>query len=298
MQSSDLTALGAAWPVLAAIHNGCIGGGAPIWVCCADMRCASADAYFCIKEIDIGTVADVGTLQRLPPKPDRAGSGNASRSLPTQAAVPREARQIGRDQPRDSPTACRQPPGRDGNRRRNRQQTAAVIRSSGTKENDQLQAPRPFGGRQPPNFIATWNAAGMPLLERYPGRDHGVDGKQKAELRTDRFVAPILQACCQRWRQAFSAGMAGVLVISTVTMRCPRRPRSSSKVLLIRQFRSYWLTALAYYLASALGLAVYASFHTQISTCGHRRPGFCIAGTDLAACLAGAALGAGGSISH
>jgi enoyl-CoA hydratase len=30
------------------------------------MRYCSSDAYFTIKEIDIGMVADVGTLQRLP----------------------------------------------------------------------------------------------------------------------------------------------------------------------------------------------------------------------------------------
>ena len=30
------------------------------------MRYCAADAYFTIKEIDIGMVADVGTLQRLP----------------------------------------------------------------------------------------------------------------------------------------------------------------------------------------------------------------------------------------
>ncbi len=52
-------------PVLAAIHNTCIGGGVDL-TCCCDMRYASADAYFSIKEIDIGMTADVGTLQRLP----------------------------------------------------------------------------------------------------------------------------------------------------------------------------------------------------------------------------------------
>ncbi len=52
-------------PVLAAIHGGCIGGGIDL-ITCADMRYASSDARFTIKEIDIGMVADVGTLQRLP----------------------------------------------------------------------------------------------------------------------------------------------------------------------------------------------------------------------------------------
>ncbi|MFG6466260.1 crotonase/enoyl-CoA hydratase family protein [Roseateles sp. BYS87W] len=52
-------------PVLAAIHGACVGGGIDL-ICAADMRYCSADAYFSIKEIDIGMVADVGTLQRLP----------------------------------------------------------------------------------------------------------------------------------------------------------------------------------------------------------------------------------------
>jgi enoyl-CoA hydratase len=52
-------------PVLAAIQGGCIGGGVDLVTAC-DMRYCSADAFFTIKEIDIGMVADVGTLQRLP----------------------------------------------------------------------------------------------------------------------------------------------------------------------------------------------------------------------------------------
>lgn len=32
----------------------------------ADIRYASSDAYFQIKEVDIGMAADVGTLQRFP----------------------------------------------------------------------------------------------------------------------------------------------------------------------------------------------------------------------------------------
>ncbi len=52
-------------PVLAAIHYTCIGGGIDMVSCC-DMRYCTADAYFSIKEIDIGMTADVGTLQRLP----------------------------------------------------------------------------------------------------------------------------------------------------------------------------------------------------------------------------------------
>ncbi len=52
-------------PVIAAIHGGCIGGAVDMVTACC-MRYASADAFFCIQEINIGMVADVGTLQRLP----------------------------------------------------------------------------------------------------------------------------------------------------------------------------------------------------------------------------------------
>ncbi len=52
-------------PVLAAVHNGCIGAGVDIVSAC-DMRYATKDAYFTVKEVDMGLVADLGTLQRLP----------------------------------------------------------------------------------------------------------------------------------------------------------------------------------------------------------------------------------------
>ena len=52
-------------PVIAAVHGGCIGGGVDIVSAC-DMRYCTEDAYFTIREIDMGMVADLGTLQRLP----------------------------------------------------------------------------------------------------------------------------------------------------------------------------------------------------------------------------------------
>ena len=52
-------------PVLAAIHAACLGAAVDIVTAC-DMRYATADAYFSVAEIDLGIVADLGTLQRLP----------------------------------------------------------------------------------------------------------------------------------------------------------------------------------------------------------------------------------------
>jgi enoyl-CoA hydratase len=52
-------------PVIAAIQGACIGGALDLVTSC-DMRYAAADAMFSVREIDLGMVADVGTLQRLP----------------------------------------------------------------------------------------------------------------------------------------------------------------------------------------------------------------------------------------
>ena len=52
-------------PVIFAIQGGCIGGAVDM-VTTGCIRYATQDAFFCIQEINIGMVADVGTLQRLP----------------------------------------------------------------------------------------------------------------------------------------------------------------------------------------------------------------------------------------
>jgi len=52
-------------PVIAAIHGACIGGGVDLVSAC-DVRYCTQDAFFQIKEVDVGLAADVGTLQRVP----------------------------------------------------------------------------------------------------------------------------------------------------------------------------------------------------------------------------------------
>ncbi|KAI9493855.1 ClpP/crotonase-like domain-containing protein [Zychaea mexicana] len=52
-------------PVIVALHNGVIGAGVDL--CTAgDIRYGTKDSYYCVKEVDVGLAADVGTLQRLP----------------------------------------------------------------------------------------------------------------------------------------------------------------------------------------------------------------------------------------
>lgn len=52
-------------PVIAAVHGYCIGGGID-FITAADMRFASSDAVFSVREAKVAIVADLGTLQRLP----------------------------------------------------------------------------------------------------------------------------------------------------------------------------------------------------------------------------------------
>ncbi len=52
-------------PVIAAIHGYCIGGGVDLIAAC-DIRLASSDAMFSVREAKVAIVADLGSLQRLP----------------------------------------------------------------------------------------------------------------------------------------------------------------------------------------------------------------------------------------
>lgn len=52
-------------PVIAAVHSHCIGGGVDLLSAC-DIRVATTDAIFSIRETRIAIIADLGTLQRLP----------------------------------------------------------------------------------------------------------------------------------------------------------------------------------------------------------------------------------------
>ncbi len=48
-------------PVIVGVHGLCIGGGIDL-ITAADVRYCTEDAKFTIKEVDIGIVADLGTI--------------------------------------------------------------------------------------------------------------------------------------------------------------------------------------------------------------------------------------------
>jgi enoyl-CoA hydratase/carnithine racemase len=52
-------------PVIAGVHGACVGAGVDLITAC-DVRLCTASASFCVKEVDLGIVADMGTLSRLP----------------------------------------------------------------------------------------------------------------------------------------------------------------------------------------------------------------------------------------
>ncbi len=65
LQASFTVLTQARIPVIAAIQGACIGAGLDMASAC-DLRFVAPDAYFRVEEINIGMMADVGSLQRLP----------------------------------------------------------------------------------------------------------------------------------------------------------------------------------------------------------------------------------------
>mgnify|MGYP002629831224 CR=1 FL=1 len=148
-------------PVLAAIHNTCIGGGVDL-VCCCDMRYATEDAWFAIREIDIGMTADVGTLQRMPKlvadgivrelaytgrnlgAHEAREIGFVNRVFPDQETLLREVTEIARSIASKSPLAVR-----------------------GTKE--MILYTRDHSVQDGLNYIATWNAGMLSQVDLMAG---------------------------------------------------------------------------------------------------------------------------------
>lgn len=65
MQDSISAVADCRTPTIAAIHGWCIGGGVDL-ISAVDIRYASADAKFSVREVKLAIVADVGSLARLP----------------------------------------------------------------------------------------------------------------------------------------------------------------------------------------------------------------------------------------
>jgi enoyl-CoA hydratase len=138
-------------PVLAAVHGGCIGGGVDIIAAC-DMRYCSEDAYFTIKEIDLGMVADLGTLQRLP---KLISPGMVAEMAYTGRKMHgKEAKEIG--------LVNQSYPSRDELMESTKKLAATIASKSplsirGTKE--VLKYRRDHSVESSLNYMATWNAA-------------------------------------------------------------------------------------------------------------------------------------------
>ena len=148
-------------PVLAAIHNTCIGGAVDM-TCCADMRYATRDAFFSIREIDIGMTADVGTLQRLP------------KIIPD--GVVRELAYTGRDMGAEEARAVGFVNKVFDDRETMMREVTAIARSIAKKaplavrgSKEMLLYSRDHSVTEGLNYIATWNASMLSQVDLQAG---------------------------------------------------------------------------------------------------------------------------------
>lgn len=137
-------------PVVVAVHGACIGGGVDLITAC-DIRLCTQDAWFQVKEVDIGLAADVGTLQRLP-------KVIGSRSLVNELAL--TARKMFADEARSSGLVSRVFPDKDAMMAGALEMVAEIAARSpvavqGTKIN--LIYSRDHSVAEGLNYMATWN---------------------------------------------------------------------------------------------------------------------------------------------
>ena len=146
-------------PVVAAVHGACVGAGVDL-VTAADVRLCSADARFCVKEVDLAITADLGTLQRLP---RIVGHGVAADWALT-------ARSVGADEALRAGLVTQVLPSRDALWQAAAQVAASLAAKSplaiaGTKR-VLLQARDGGGGvKEGLAFVATHNAAVLPSAD-------------------------------------------------------------------------------------------------------------------------------------
>jgi enoyl-CoA hydratase len=144
-------------PMVVAVHGSCIGAGLDL-AAAGDIRLASADAVFSLREVRVGIVADLGVLQRLPrivgaghtrelaltgrdvPADEARSMGLVTKVLPTPSALFEEATAV-------ATTIAGYPP-----------QTVAGIKRVVERTQDMPLA-------EGLHHVALWNAAFLPSLE-------------------------------------------------------------------------------------------------------------------------------------
>uniref|UniRef100_A0AAY4DM37 Delta(3,5)-Delta(2,4)-dienoyl-CoA isomerase, mitochondrial n=2 Tax=Denticeps clupeoides TaxID=299321 RepID=A0AAY4DM37_9TELE len=144
-------------PVIVAVHGPCIGGGVDLITAC-DIRLCTQDAWFQVKEVDIGLAADVGTLQRLP-------NVIGSRSLVSELAL--TARKMYSDEAKSCGLVSRVFPDKEAMMAGALEMAGEIAARSpvavqGTKIN--LVYSRDHGVTEGLNYMATWN---MSMLQTH-----------------------------------------------------------------------------------------------------------------------------------
>jgi enoyl-CoA hydratase len=160
-------------PVIAAVHSHCIGAGVDLITAC-DIRYASEDAVFSVRETKLAMVADVGTLQRLPgivdpgalaemvytgrdyPAAEAHAMGLVGRVFPDADAVHKAALEVAHEIAANSPLAVQGAKAvlraGEGRTVEENLEYVALWNSSFLASNDFIEATMAFLQKRPPEF--------------------------------------------------------------------------------------------------------------------------------------------------